>query len=102
MGIEYRGMLCVGYTYDHLSELEGFSEDDRDCYEFCEDKGLNYFSPYYDADSTTCIYGKEVIRSQGYSYTEIDKVDELISEAKDKMSKEFGIVPKAYLMAHGW
>ena len=57
---------------------------------------------YFDADTEDCIYGREIIASPDYFHVEVDNLDELITEAKDNMSKEFGVVPKAYLMAHGW
>lgn len=58
MGVEYRGVICVGYT---LKEIESFpnyrSDDEYNVYKFCEDKGIDSFSPYYDADQEDCIYG---------------------------------------------
>lgn len=100
MGVEYRGVICVGYDYNQLTEIEGFY--DGNFYEFCEDKGLNSFSPYYDADSADCIYGRVVAASPDYGFKEIGNLDELIAEAIDNLTKEFGVIPKAYLMADGW
>jgi hypothetical protein len=103
MGIEYRGVICVGYTLEEIEDLPNYcSDDEHGVYEFCEDKGLDSFSPYYDADAEHCIYGRKILKTESYSYTEVENLDELIAEAKDNLEKEFGVVPKAYLMAHGW
>lgn len=104
MGVEYRGVICVGYTHEEIESLPNYASDEEySVYEFCEDKGLDSFGPYYDADSEDCIYGRKVVRAESYSSAEVpSNLDELIAEAKDNLAKEFGVVPKAYLMAEGW
>lgn len=104
MGVEYRGVICVGYTLEEIESFPNYaSDEEQSVYEFCEDKGLDSFGPYYDADSEDCIYGRKVVRAESYSSAEVpSNLDELIAEAKDNLSKEFGVVPKAYLMAQGW
>lgn len=111
MGIEYRGVLCVGYTYEEVSDLYEKCEDANgdykyeNIYEFCEGEGLESFSPYYDADKEDCIYGKGAVVGSCYSYKEISDPLELGSniayQIRD-MQEEFTIEPKAYIMAHGW
>lgn len=103
MSVEYRGVICIGYTLEEIEYLPNYrSNDEHDVYEFCEDRGLDSFSPYYDADAEDCIYGRKVVASPDYGIKEVGNLDELIAEAKDNLEKEFGVVPKAYLMAHGW
>ena len=100
MGVEYRGVICVGYTLEEIENLPNYASDEENgVYEFCEDKGLDSF---YDADSEYCIYGRKVEASPDYGIKEVANLDELIAEAKDNLTKEFGVVPKAYLMAYGW
>lgn len=109
MGIEYRGVLCVGYTYEQAQALYEECEDENgdykyeNFYDFCEAEGLTSFSPYYDADKSACIYGDEIESSDDYCYAVVDKgVDERIKAVSDRLSKEFFLEPKAYIMAHGW
>lgn len=110
MGIEYRGVLCVGYTYEQAQALYEKYENEKegltDCvefYVFCEQQGLTSFSPYYDADKEHCIYGDEIESSDDYCYAQVGKgLDERIKAVSDRLSKEFFLEPKAYIMAHGW
>lgn len=105
MGIEYRGMLCVGYTYAQAVELyeNHESEDYEDFYEFCEGEGLDSFSPYYDADREDCIFGYEVAASRDYSVSEvIISLDDKIEKLSDELDEKFFKKPSAYIMAHGW
>lgn len=109
MGVEYRGVLCVGYTYEQAQALYEECEDENgdykyeNFYEFCEQEGLTSFSPYYDADRGACIYGDEIESSDDYSVAVVGKgLDERIKAVSDRLSKEFFLEPKAYIMAHGW
>jgi len=105
MGIEYRGVIVVGYDWDELNQVYDAADPDQelDLYDFCEERGLESFSPYYDADSSDCIHGLKVTGSQDYSYADIDL--ELI-QAKVKLLKaellnEFGVEAGVYIMAQG-
>ncbi|MNQ24617.1 hypothetical protein D3C85_378160 [compost metagenome] len=103
MGISYRGVLCVGYTYDQALELMG--ENQENVYDWIEDNGLESHSPHYDADSEDCIYGYTVFRSGEYSYNKIpDDIELRIKYFKDQLISEYGdsVMPEAYIMAHGW
>lgn len=109
MGVEYRGVLCVGYTYEEVSDLYEKCEDAtgdykyENIYEFCEGEGLTSYSPYYDADKASCIYGEEVESSDDYRYSECEKnIDGRVQEVCDRLEKEFFVKPKTYIMAHGW
>lgn len=103
MGVEYRGVICVGYTLEEIESFPNYATDEEHgVYEFCENLGLEQFAPFYDDDVENCIYGREVVASPDYFHTVVGNLDELIAEAKDNLSKEFGVVPKAYLMAQGW
>ena len=65
MGIEYRGVLCVGYDWEEIEELmDTFPlNESLDWYEWYEENNLQAFSPYFDADKEHCIYGIEVVGS---------------------------------------
>lgn len=109
MGVEYRGVLCVGYTYEQAQALYEECLDDGgnfkydDIYDFCEGVGLTSYSPYFDADVEDCIYGDEVEASNDYNYAVVgENVDQRIKEVRERLKKEFLITPKAYIMAHGW
>ena len=108
MGVEYRGVLCVGYTYDQVKDLYEKCEDENgdykyeNIYEFCEGEGLTSYSPYFDADAEDCIYGDQVESSNDYCYALVgDNVDQRIKEVSDRLEKEFFIKPQPYIMAHG-
>lgn len=111
MGVEYRGVLCVGYTYEQAQALYEECEDENgdykyeNFYEFCDAEGLTSFSPYYDADSDDCIYGQAIVESGCYSYEEIPDPAETGSNITHQirdLHKQFSVEPKAYIMAHGW
>ena len=109
MGVEYRGVLCVGYTYEQVKELYENCEDENgdyrydDIYQFCDEEGLTSFSPYYYADKSACIYGDEIESSDDYCYAVVGGgLDERIRAVSDRLRREFSMEPKAYIMAHGW
>lgn len=102
MGIEYRGVVCVGYNHDQVENLMEEVDYEEGVYEFYESHNLESFSPYYDADYEDCIYGLAVAKSGDYQYSEVSGMDARIVQVQDKLLKQFGIQPKAYLMAHGW
>lgn len=102
MGIEYRGVVCVGYNHDQLENMmEEIGYEEGTC-EFYESNDLESLSPYYDADPEDCIYGLVAFKSSDYWMVEVSDVDAKIKEIQNKLLKQFGIQPKAYLMAHGW
>ena len=38
MGVEYRGVICVGYTLEEVESLPNYaSDEEQSAYEFCED-----------------------------------------------------------------
>ena len=109
MGVEYRGLICVGYDYDQVEALYEECLDDsgdlkyENLYEFCEGEGLESFSPYYDADREDCIYGSSIVASNDYSYKELDmELDSSIAHELRDLYERFTMTPKAYLMAQGW
>ena len=108
MGVEYRGVLCVGYTYNQVKDLYEKCEDENgdykyeNIYEFCEGEGLTSYSPYYDADKEYCIYGEEVVSSDVYCYEVVGiGLDLMILKITNKFEKEFFVKPETYIMAHG-
>lgn len=109
MGVEYRGVLCVGYTYKEAEQLYESCEDENgdykyeDFYDFCEEEELTSYSPYYDASKEHCIYGDAIESSGDYSYEVVsDELDERIRSAAYSLKERFGVMPKTYIMAHGW
>ena len=104
MGVEYRGVLCVGYTFTELEELmDEYPIDVDSIYEWCEQNDIQSYSPYYDADVDHCIYGHEVAGSDDYNYAEVQPgLDEKILSVQSKLMKQFGKASKAYIMANGW
>lgn len=103
MGIDYRGQLCVGYTYEEVQELMDKAGFEGDYYDFIEQEGLSSFGPYFDADKEDCIYGHTAVQSYDYSFVEVDvdKVGGVARHLKDGLLIEYGIEPKAYIMAQG-
>lgn len=102
MSVAYRGVVCVGYNHDQIENLMEEVEYEEGVTEFYESNDLESFSPYYDADREDCIYGLVAFKSGDYWMVEVSDVDNKIKELQDKLLKQFGIQPKAYLMAHGW
>ena len=109
MGVEYRGVICVGYTYEEVEQLYEVCLDDNgdykyeNLYEFCEGEGLTSYSPHYDADADYCIYGDEVTSSPDYHYSVVGiGLDESIKQVSDTLEATWKVKPKTYIMAHGW
>lgn len=103
MGIEYRGQLCVGYTYEEVQELIDKSDFAGSVYDFVEEEGLSSFGPYFDASEEDCIFGHSAVQSYDYSSVEVDldKIGEIAQALKDNLLVEYGVEPKAYIMAEG-
>lgn len=102
MGVEYRGVICVGYDYDEITEII----DDRydgDIYDFCEEVGISVFSPYFDAEYQDCIFGYKVFSSDDYCYEVIGDVSGTAAVQAGKLEKLLNTAKEAktYLMAHG-
>src|ERR1051326_2932595 len=103
MGIDYRGQLCVGYTYEQVLNLLKSSDCEGDLYDFLEQEALESFGPYFDASEEDCIYGYSVTQSSDYDCKEVDldKIGGVAKHLKDGMLIDYGIEPKAYIMAQG-
>lgn len=103
MGVDYRGQLCVGYTYEEVQELIDKADFAGSVYDFVEEEGLDSFGPYFDADEDDCIFGHSVTQSSDYSHRQVDtdKIATLAQSLKDNLLSEYGIEPKAYIMAQG-
>lgn len=103
MGVDYRGQLCVGYTYEEVQELIEKVDFPGSVYDFVEEEGLDSFGPYFDADEDDCIFGHSVTQSSDYSHREVDtdKIATLSQSLKDNLLSEYGVEPKAYIMAQG-
>lgn len=94
MGIAYSAKLIVGLPYD---EFEDFFGDD--VAGDCEEKGLTYSSPYYDAHSDHWVIGIQVAVTDDFdwTYVEVDKH----KEAHLKFTEITGLTGKLILSAHG-
>lgn len=94
MGVEYGAKLIVGLPYE---ELEHLGED------FVDDLGLDYASPYFDADHECWIVGVDV-EAIMYGAIEVDPtlVNGLTKKAAKEFTKKTGMVGKLYLSSHGW
>ena len=99
MGIEYRGVIVIGYDYDEASQIaETLGLDDVD------ELSFDMFQPGYDAPSGESIFGTELVKSGDYDYTWFDPedVDNTSRIITDEYEAKYGIRPKVYLMAQGW
>lgn len=72
MGVDYRGTVCVGYTYEQVEKLKQQANFDGDFYEFVESEDFESFAPYFDADKEYCIYGYHVLVSGDYCKQKVD------------------------------
>lgn len=95
MGIEYSAKLVVGLPYDEFSEF--FSDDVAGD---CEEKGLEYVSPYYDAPSEHWVIGVKVAKTGDYDWTYVD-VDQH-KKAHDRFTEITGLTGKLILSPHGY
>jgi hypothetical protein len=102
VGISYRGVIAVGYTYSEAEDIMNSTDTELDFYDWSEDEGLERSGPYYDADTDDCIFGEVVVSSSEYSTVELSaNLPEQIGNAVVKLEKQFGVTPKVYLMAEG-
>lgn len=102
MGIEYQGVLCVGYTYEQAQEIFDYSGW-TDFDDWVEETGMESFSPYFDADREDCIYGLTV--ASGSSYTAVllsGSLDTVIDQLTQRLYAVYEEMPATCLMARGW
>ncbi|AUR92267.1 hypothetical protein NVP1170O_154 [Vibrio phage 1.170.O._10N.261.52.C3] len=65
MGVDISGGLLVGAPVSEVC----YNEDHYDCvHEFADDKGMDLYSPWYDAESDNCTIG--------YSLPRVDPLSE--------------------------
>lgn len=104
MGVEYRGVMIVGYTHSQVEDMVEAIDPDADLMDFVEEADLDYAGPYYDACRTDCIFGAVVAKSSTYSTREInpDELNARITHAMDVLHTEHGVRPKLYIMAEGF
>lgn len=98
MGVDYRGAIVLGYTYNEAEHIATSKDCDRD------DLDLEQYGPYYDADCTDSIFGECMVRSSTYHYASFDTedLDNSYKVRADEMEEEFGIRPEMYIMAQGF
>jgi hypothetical protein len=104
LGVEYRGVMIVGYTHDQMEDIVEAIDPDASLMDFVEEADLDYSGPYYDACRTDCIFGKIVAKSGTYSTREVDAraLDLGIQNAVADLTSEWGVEPKLYIMAEGF
>lgn len=99
MGIEYRGVVVVGYDYD-----EAFAIAQKIGVENLDELDFDIFQPAYDAPAEYSIYGVRLAKSGTYDYAEIDlkaldiKAYTIINEYEET----YGIRPRVWLMSQGY
>lgn len=103
MGISYRGVIIVGYTYKQAHKLYELDElASGDFGDWIEDQGLEQSAPYFDGDREDCIYGVIVAKSSSYSSTILGlDLEDKLQEADLELSNKYGEEPEVYLMAEG-
>lgn len=104
MGVEYRGVMIVGYTHSQMEDMVEAIDPDADLMDFVEEADLDYAGPYYDACRTDCIFGRVVAKSGTYSTREVnaENLEANIRYVTDELAAEWGIRPKLYIMAEGF
>lgn len=114
MGVEYRGVIIVGYTREEFEQCienvnwdQYFNVDDYEVPDFhdaVEFLSIDQAGPYYDADTSDCIFGDIVKRSGTYAVRELDARELLegIAACTAELQRQFGLTPKLYLMAEGF
>jgi len=102
MGISYRGVIVVGYTYDQAHKLYELDEQAHDFGDWADSEGLERCGPYYDADSDDCIYCVVVANTNSYSVEELDgDLPERIGTTQVELTQKYSEQPGVYLMAEG-
>lgn len=96
MGIEYSAKLIVGLPYEEFGE-SFFSDDVAGD---CEEKGLEYVSPYFDAPPRHWVIGVKVAKSGDFdwNYVDVDKH----KPAHLKFTEVTGLTGKLILSTHGY
>lgn len=95
MGVEYSAKLIVGLPCDEFGDF--FSDD---IVGDCEEKGLEYASPYYDAPPRHWVIGVRVAKSGDYDWNYVDVKKH--KDAHDQFTKVTGLVGKLILSTHGY
>lgn len=102
MGISYRGVITVGYTYKQAKILYKLANTEYDFGDWCDSEDLEQSAPYFDADRDDCIYGVVVAKSSSYSTVELDgDLPERIGTTQVELTQKYGEQPGVYLMAEG-
>jgi hypothetical protein len=94
MSITYGASLIVGCTEKELGV------DRKTISDWCDSYKLHLFQPYFDAPTSSCIFGIPVFESEVFSYVELPekyKLNEAISFAFANFLNVTGKVGKLYL-----
>ena len=95
MGIDIGCAIVVGLPADDL-ELE----DDVDLYDFIEDNGLEYTSPWYDSGVSQGVVGYFVADTGRYNDYDLTTLNDNIHKAMTKFVELTGQQPRLYLSNH--
>lgn len=100
MGQTINDALILGTTYKELvpyienvmkmNGVEDFDITKLDIGEWLEENGLDYLSPYFDADPETWSIGVKIPRLKVHSYTPAVAWNTAFAAAHDKMIDIFG------------
>lgn len=96
MSIDYKAKLLVGLPYNELESLIG----EGDIWETIGKLGLDYASPYYDADHDEWVVGVKVASTSDYQWTTVDVSEH--KKAADEFTRITGLVGKLILSPHGY
>lgn len=106
MGIDVAAALVVGLPYEEIYEVyehqieKGATEgcQTQDFQDWWEENLLSRFSPWYDAESSACLYGYSVACSDDYSASEVEQYDlDTIHDLMEVFYKLFSKKAKVYI-----
>lgn len=96
MGMEYSARLLVGLSVEDFPD-DFFTDDVGGD---CDEKGLIYASPYYDAPVRHWVVGYKVAKSDDYGWNYVDIDQHNIAHVK--FTEITGLNGKLILSTHGY
>ncbi len=106
MGIDVAAALVIGLPYEEIYEVyehqiekgTAASCQTQDFQDWWEENSLSRFSPWYDAESSACLYGYGVAYSGDYSASVVEQFDlDTIHGLMEAFYKLFGKKAKLYI-----
>lgn len=96
MGMEYSARLLVGLAVEDFPE-DFFTDDVAGD---CDEKGLMYASPYFDASPIEWVVGVKVAKSGDFDWNYVDVDQHKIAHVK--FTEITGLTGKLILSTHGY